>query len=162
MNWNDDDDVIDMPAPTRHPGNFVTPAPAAIVPVQPAPLLGYMPALNIPNMPLVTLEDSGEHDLVRAKAFAVRTAGLGIGYGIAAGAVTVIVLLIGKADAPIVALAALVALFAVFAFVWYRSLRAAIDTSAGGIAKTNVDRLWDFVDREQSHIHEMERNRWKP
>ena len=141
--------------------NFVMPGlPTSIVKAEPPAALGYAPTVTLPGMPIVTLADDGVHAVERARAFVIKTSLLGAGFALAAGTLVLLVL-VGRAPAVVTGLVTLTVLFIVFAGVWLYALRTEVDTSAGGVARMHANRLWNFIDAEQAHLHQMEVDKWK-
>ena len=154
-NWTDDDSHPVTNAKQRN--NFVMPGLPAVAAIAP---VGFAPNVNVGNMaPIVTVVDDGHYALERAKGFAVKTGLLGGAFGLAAGTLVLLVL-VGRAPAVVTGLVTLAVLFVVFAATWAYALRTEAQHSAGGIARLHADGLWDFVGKEQQHLHEMERRRW--
>ena len=157
MNW-EDDDVIEQSPATR--ANWVAPgpSPAPLVPIQRAATMGYMPSVNLPA-PVVTVDDDGHYAVERAKGFAIRTSLLGGGFALSTATLTLIVL-VGRTGAATTGLASLCVLFVTFAATWAWALSTEVKNSPGGIARRHADGLWEFVAREQEHLHDVERERW--
>lgn len=120
---------------------------ADLRPMQPerAPLLaGVQPAST-------TIVQSKDDELTRAKATVVFTLPLSIALGVV---VTAAVLTLS--GTPVLSAITLITFFTVFALTWGGAVGFFVARSPSGTAFMHTKRLWNVVDREQAHRHDVE------
>ena len=116
-------------------------------PVQPerAPLLaGVQPVAT-------TIVQAKDDELTRAKATVVFTLPLSIALGLV---VTAAVLTLS--GTPVLSAITLITFFTVFALSWGGAIGFFAARSPSGTAFLHTKRLWNVVDREQAHRHDVE------
>jgi hypothetical protein len=112
---------------------------------EPAPLLtGVHPAST-------TIVQSNDDELTRAKATVVFTLPLSVALGVV---VTAAVMTLS--GTPFLSAVTLITFFGVFALTWGGAVGFFVARSPSGTAFMHTKRLWNVIENEQTHRHEVE------
>lgn len=116
----------------------------AVQPERPPLLANVQPAAT-------TIVQTKDDELTRAKATVIFSAPLAI-----ALALVITAAVITLSGTPVLSAITLITFFSVFAVAWGSAIGFFVARSPAGTAYMHTRRLWNVVDREQAHRHEVE------